>query len=131
MEFADFLERELSHFGIRLCRVEIVGKTCLHLISGSSLVSDYEVALHRPSFTEAGIRSLARAGLTIIETDPSELNGANFFEANGRLIGDAVNCPKSCEIISRKFEMKSVAYDQSAIKNGSFTCDTIKVPPRA
>lgn len=126
--FADFLEQELTQYQVKVCRVEVEGKNCLHLITGSSLLSDYQVAIHRPSFTALGVKALHQSGLEIFEIDAEEPNGANFFEANGRLIGDAKSSPRSCEIISARFELKSVPYDQSAVKNGSFTCDTVKVP---
>lgn len=128
LAFAEYLEAQLREYGIELVRVAINGKCCLHLITGSSLLDPYTVAVHRPSIGREGIGILAASGLEIIEIDNDEPNGANYFAANGKLIGDAFGSPKSFRIVSERYEVESVRYDQSGIKNGSFTCDTAIVP---
>lgn len=129
-QLCEYLKPKLGFYGVKLVDVAMA-RSCLHLITGSSLLhSEDAVAVHRPSFT-FGIRSLRNSGLRIVYAHDDEPNGANFFAANGKLIGN-LDCPRSLEVIERKTraEILPVRNAQSALRHGSFTCDTIVVRKR-
>jgi len=128
-DLCDYLEGRLRRYGVRVVGINMA-KSCLHLITGSSLIADDAVAVHSPSFNN-GFRAFSDAGMKVVQTCCRERDGANFFSANGKLIGNE-GCPKSVDLVERWLGQPvfRVRYHQSSLRNGSFTCDTLIVPKR-